>query len=241
MLNIREIGNLLYITNDDGTMTPAYPISSGIWQVNTSVATLQKWGNLLAIVNGDGAGTILLAYPSGSGLWLVPQGVAPPPAPSGNLIDTISSGYSVTNPPTAPNNGTAVSSGWAWHVANNSGRGGVDWNYSYGTAFKAPGAGNVTNFDVTGVGMVIQLILDTPVARTLTQEPAGYDQVGPIVAIFFQHCSAAVAPAHYNQNDIIGYSGNGYGQYYSHLHVHGMIDTTHNATNANRCQFWDFL
>lgn len=151
----------------------------------------------------------------------------------GTLTDTISPGHSVTNP------GGTFASGWQWHVTNASGHGGVDLNYNF-QDFTAPGAGTVRHFDVAGVGMVVVLQLDTPAQRVLPQEPSGHDAYGPITAVWFEHCSAAV-DGHHEEGEVIGTSGDGYGQYAPHLHVHGLTDNGNVAGTTNRAQFFSFV
>lgn len=152
---------------------------------------------------------------------------------TGTLVDTISPGHTVTNP------GHTFASGWAWHVANAAGHGGVDLNYNFQT-FTAPGAGTVDHFNVAGVGMIVRLTLDTPAIRVQPQEPSGYDAYGPIVAIWFEHCSAAV-DGHHEQGEVIGTSGDGGGLYAPHLHVHGLTDHGNVAGTTNRAQFFSFV
>lgn len=199
-----------------------------------NVTRLQVYGNLIKVIYDDASTD--LAYPTSGGLWIV-KASTPPDGGGGDgsgLIDTISSGHHITNP------GGTVASGWQWHIDNNGGRGGDDWNYSYGTKYKAPGAGTVTHFDVAGVGMVVKLVLDTPATPAIhALQPHG-DAGAPMKAIWFQHGSAAY-DGHCEQGDVIGKSGNGYGAYAAHLHVHGMTDTGDVAGSDNRTCFWDYV
>lgn len=192
------------------------------------VINLQEYGNLIAVLYDDG--TKAFAYPTTGGLWIV-NGTEQTPPIEFPIIDNILPGHSITNP------GGTIVTAWNWHLANNSNRGGVDLNYNF-QDFVAPGSGTVSHFDIAGVGMVVKLVLDEPVPRKMPQ--LGYDQYGPMTAIWFQHCSAAV-DGHAEQGDVIGTSGNGYGDYGAHLHVHGMINNTNSAPASARCNFWGFV
>ena len=151
---------------------------------------------------------------------------------SGGVTDTIFPGHAVTNP------GGTIASGWQWHIDNSPGRGGDDFAYNFET-FRAPAAGVVDHFDVAGVGMVVRLTLDQPTARTSPQQPQG-DAYGPIFSIWFEHCSAAIdGPC--VEGAIIGTSGDGYGTYPAHLHVHALTDHSSVAGTANRACMWGFL
>lgn len=194
---------------------------------------IEEFGNGLAVLFDDG--TRRIAYPTTGGLWLIGGIVDTPPDPgSGTVIDTISPGHTITNP------GGTILSGWQWHLNNNGNRGGLDFNYNFQT-FTAPADGVVDHFDVSGVGMVVRLTLTTPAVRTGPRlAPTQYDQQGPMLSIWFQHCSAAIdGPA--AQGDVIGTSGNGYGAYPEHLHVHGQVNSSTSSTNAVRCHPWGFM
>ena len=195
---------------------------------------IQQYGNQLLAIFDDGSRKF--AYPTSSGtLWVVGGVYVEPPDPgTGTIIDTISPGHSVTNP------GGTILSGWQWHLNNNGNRGGIDWNYNFQT-FTAPAAGTVDHFDVSGVGMVVRLTLDTPAVRTGGRiSPTQYDQEGPMKSIWFQHCSAAV-DGHHEQGEVIGTSGNGYGAYAAHLHVHGQVNDSTASGNGVRCHPWGFM
>lgn len=178
----------------------------------------------------DSAGHVITTIPDASYPWTANTSGG---GSGGTLVDNISPGHPVTNP------GHTFASGWAWHVDSTGGYGGVDLAYNFQT-FKAPGAGTVDHFDVAGVGMIVRLTLDTPAQRINPQEPSGHDAYGPIVAIWFEHCSAAI-DGHHEQGDVIGTSGDGYGQYAPHLHVHGLTDHSKSAGTANRAQFFSFV
>jgi len=181
----------------------------------------------MAVLFDDG--TKLLAYPTSGGLWIV-NGSGGGTPPVGGLIDNILPGHVFAE--------GSLEADWQWHLDNADNRGGSDLNYIF-EPFYAPGAGTLTTFDVAGVGMVAKLVLDVPAVRT--QPAFAYDQPGPMVAVWFQHNSVAAPDGHVNQGDYIGTSGDGYGEYPAHLHVHGLIDTGNVATNANRTCFWHFI
>lgn len=182
--------------------------------------------NVATIATIDSNGDVQSEIPTANYPWLAYTGDTP-----SEVVDTLLPGHTITNP------GGTIASGWAWHIANNGGRGGVDLNYNFQT-FTAPAAGTVSHFNVAGVGMVVKLVLDTPAPRTSPRQPSG-DQPGPMTAIWFQHCSAAV-DGHAEEGDVIGTSGDGGGLYSPHLHVHGMIDNGNTASAFNRCNFWGF-
>lgn len=235
---LTRYGNSFKVIFDDGSATLAIQSSTTLWYIKNNsqgAKTIIELGNQTLINFSDGS--IQVAVPTGGDIFItgVQSSNAPPPSPATNLIDTISPGHHITNP------GGTIASGWAWHIANEGGRGGDDWNYSFGTPFKAPGAGTVNHRDITGVGMVVELVLDTPVARINPEQAAGYDQFGPIVSVHFEHCSASI-DGHHNQGDVIGKSGNGYGLYPSHLHVHGQTtDAGGFSSSSNRCCLWGFI
>lgn len=197
------------------------------------VTHIQQYGNQMTIIYDDGSRQ--LAYPTPGGLWLPKRApVVVPPDPTGDLIDNLEPGHGFAE-------GT-LEADWQWHLDNNGGphgRGGNDLNYAYGTDFYAPGAGTISHFDVSGVGMVVKLILDVPAVRT--QPAFENDYPGPMQAIWFQHCSDSAADGHYNQGDYIGKSGDGYGDYPAHLHVHGREDTTDSSSGDGRTCFWHFI
>ena len=234
---LQVLGNQLKITFDDGSVALAYPSISNHFIVrdnNENCTYIRELGNQVQInyQNGD----IQIGYRFGD-YWILTNTDAgavtpPPPPPKPNIKDTISVGHHITNP------GGTVASGWKWHVDNNGHRGGDDWNYDFQT-FRAPANGTVTHFDVAGVGMVVKLVLDHPATRSHPEQAAGFDQNGPMKAIWFQHCSHSV-DGHHEQGDIIGTSGDGYGAYAPHLHVHGLTDTGNSAGSTNRCCFWGF-
>lgn len=201
------------------------------WDHHVNHDLIQGAANLASSATIDSSGTVLAHIPDAEYPWAVGGSGSV----GGSLVDTISPGHPVTNP------GGTFTSGWTWHVEDgpNPGYGGVDLAYNF-QEFTAPAAGTVSHFDVAGVGMVVKLVLDTPVTRVLPQEPAGYDAEGPIVAVWFEHCSAAVDGHHY-EGEVIGTSGDGYGQYAPHLHVHGLTDTGNVARTNNRSQFFDFI
>lgn len=225
---LQEYGNNLAVIFSGGNRALAVNTGTDIFFVDYNiedVSFLQRFGDQIAVVFLDGS--IAFAYKTaGTNLYYVSASGS---VPTGDLIDTITPGHTV-------NNGS-VAADWQWHLDNNSNRGGVDLDYNFQT-FTAPGAGTVSHFDVSGVGMVVRLILDTPAVRVNPQ--LTNDQYGPMVAIWFQHCSASV-DGHAEQGDIIGTSGDGYGDYGAHLHVHGLIDTGISAGSSNRCNFWGFV
>lgn len=197
-----------------------------------SVTHIQEFGNQLAVIFDDGSRK--LAVPTPGGLWIVQSGGGPPDPGAGTLIDNILPGHAFAE--------GSLADDWQWHLDNNGGphgRGGNDLNYSFGTPFKAPGSGTVTHFDVSGVGMVVKLILDTPAPRT--QPAFENDYPGPMLAVWFQHCSGSVGDGHYNQGDVIGTSGDGYGDYPAHLHVHGKQTTDNSSSGVDRTCFWHFV
>ena len=179
-------------------------------------------------------GTLFMGLPSGGNLWLIGGDGTPPvdpPDPVGGLIDNILPGHVFAE--------GSLFDDWQWHLDNADNRGGNDLNYAYGENIFSPGAGTITHFDVSGVGMVIRLILDVPAVRT---KPAfAYDQPGPMVAVWFQHTSASAPDGRVAQGDYIGKGGDGYGDYPTHLHVHGLTDTGGVASNTNRTCFWHFV
>jgi hypothetical protein len=192
-----------------------------------NVIAVTELGNQLLIKFDDGSKSI--AYPTpNKGFWTVSNSFTVDPT---LISDTISPLHSITNP------GGTIADGWQWHLDNNSNRGGADFDYNFQT-FTAPAAGTVTHFDITGVGMVVKLVLDTPAIRINPQLTT--DAYGPMTAIWFQHCSAAV-DGHAEMGDIIGTSGDGYGAYSPHLHVHGMINNTNSSPSTARCNFWGFV
>lgn len=234
---LQEYGNQLFAIFDDGFKTLVLPFSDKMWKlVNpySGASQLLSFSDQMVCIFDDG--TTDVAYNTHNGLWVVNPGVDS--VPVSDIIDNLLPGFYITNP------GGTVASGWQWHIDNTTtdggltGRGGDDLSYSYGTNFYAPGAGTVSHFDVSGVGMVVKLILDTPATRTKPQYVS--DAVGPMVAIWFEHCSASY-DGHKNQGDLIGKSGDGYGAYGAHLHVHGLVDTGNVAGTGNRCCFWNFL
>lgn len=216
-------GNQLKIIYDDASVELAYPTTGGIWYAPR--VKLQEIGNQIAIIYGGGNKDI--AYPSAGGYWNVKPGSVTPPT---GLTDTLLPGHVFAE--------GSLYDDWMWHINNANNRGGSDLNYIF-EPFYAPAPGMLSTFDVGGVGMVAKLILDTPAVRTQPQFP--YDQPGPMVAIWFQHNSAAAPDGHVNTGDYIGTSGDGYGDYPAHLHVHGLIDTGNVASNTNRTCFWNFL
>lgn len=222
--------NLIIIFNKLGRAL-AYYTGNNTWLCkDPTIQSIQIYGMQLVINYTDG--TIGIATYTGNDVWNISNTAAPIAGP---LIDTISPGHHITNP------GGTIASGWQWHITNEGNRGGDDWNYSYGTNFTAPAAGTINHFDVSGVGMIVELVLDVPVVRTQPQQAAGFDQFGPIAAIHFEHCSASV-DGHHNQGEVIGKSGNGYGAYPAHLHVHGQTtDTGGPSSSANRCCMWGFV
>lgn len=197
------------------------------------VASITDLGNQVKVLYDDG--TVQIAYPTVlDGNWIVgPVKTVPPPDPpdpANPLIDTILPGHRFAE-------GT-LAADWQWHLDNANNRGGSDLNFIFEDV-RAPGAGTITAFEVGGVGLVIKLVLDTPAVRT---KPAfAYDQHGPMVAIWFQHMSSNMPNGHVNQGDIIGRTGDGWGEYPAHLHIHGLTDTGNVAGNWNRTCFWHFL
>lgn len=236
---LKELGNQIEVVFDNGSRVIAYPVSDGLWYVPTNtfeLTRLVRYGNLIKCIDADDG--IELAYRGvGDSLWYVGEiAIVDPPDPIKTLVDNISPGHAVTNP------GGTVVSGWAWHLANNGGRGGVDWNYGMpngvGTPIKAPGDGVVSGFDLPGVGLVIKLVLDEPAKRLHTAKEG--EAAGALRAIWFQHCST-VNTGRVDQGDYVGRSGNGYGAYSPHLHVHGMIGTGNSAPASSRTDFWSFV
>lgn len=196
------------------------------------VAVIQEYGNLVKVIYDDG--TFQFAYPTPlSTDYIVGpvEEVDPPdPEPGNGLIDNILPGYVFAE-------GT-LANDWQWHLDNANNRGGNDLNYIFDPVY-APGAGTISNFEVDGVGLVVKLVLDTPAVRT---KPAfAYDQPGPMTAIWFQHMSSAAPSGHVAQGAYIGETGDGWGDYPAHLHVHGLIDNGNVAGNWNRCCFWHFV
>lgn len=99
-----------------------------------------------------------------------------------------------------------ISDGWAEHRARGS-AGGVDYAVGMGTPIKAPTDGQVTNIAYNGSGgHTVNLV-----------SPNGYKTQ-------FMHCSKFVSEGHYNQGDIIGYTGgrgDGAGSSTGpHVHIH---------------------
>lgn len=239
LTNVQRYGSQLVIIFDDNSRILAYASSKKLWLVHKSTANknnvtnVKKYGNELVVCFDDGSK--VLCYSAGN-VWKPVSNVG-----TGVIItkpiDTILPGHHCN---IGTGTGTVTES-WAYHVATANGRGGVDLNYSYGSTFRAPADGTVNTFDVSGVGMIVQLVLNNSATRTLGPEPSN-DSYGPMVAMFFEHCSNGLASGTaVKQNDYIGASGDGYGTYPAHLHVHGMVDLSHTATSSNRCQFWDFL
>lgn len=197
------------------------------WDRHVEADLIAGAANLASSATVDSSGTVQAVIPSAQYPWAVGGSGVP------DVVDTISPAHTITNP------GGTIASAWQWHIDNNGGRGGVDWNYAYGTDFTAPADGVVDHFDVVGVGMVVRLTLNTPAARINPQEPDN-DQYGPILSIWFQHCSAAYdGPA--SQGDVIGKSGDGYGAFTAHLHVHALTNTSSVAGSTNRANFWGFV
>lgn len=195
-----------------------------------AVILVRTFGNNLMVEMDDGSQ--LLAVPTGGSLWRVTANTGGGIDPGdGSLIDNILPGHVFAE--------GSLLADWQWHLDNANNRGGSDLNYAYGEPIYAPGAGTLSHFDVEDVGQVIKLVLDVPAIRTKPQ--FAYDQLGPMVAVWFQHTSESAPDGHVNQGDYIGKGGDGYGDYPTHLHVHGLIDTGNVASNANRCCFWNFV
>ena len=245
--SISENGNQLSITFSDKSVAPAYFVN-GYWVIgknSVGANNLMQYGEQFVITydNGD----IQTAYQTGLGYWVlnnqdagITVPVDPPDNPpvppvdnSGKTVkDLILPGHHITNP------GGTIASGWTWHI-NRTGRGGDDINYNF-EEFKAPADGTVTHFDVAGVGMVVKLVLDKPAIRKNPKQAAGNDAEGPMKAIWFEHCSGN-RDGHAKRGDVIGRSGDGYGAYAPHLHVHGRNDTVNDTTGNGRCCFWGFV
>lgn len=218
-----DIGGQMRINFDDGSFEFAVPVPGGMWQ--SPRVMLQDSGNQITVIYGGGNKAV--AAPAPGGVWFVGPGGGTPPT---GLTDTLLPGHVFAE-------GTLYDD-WMWHIDNANNRGGNDLNYIF-APFYAPGPGMLSTFDVPGVGMVAKLILDTPAVRTQPQFP--FDQPGPMVAVWFQHNSVAAPDGHVNTGDYIGTSGDGYGDYPAHLHVHGLTDTGNVASNTNRTCFWNFL
>lgn len=229
---IEKYGDSLAVLIDDGTRVIAYPVNT-MWipMLNDyGIKYIEMYGNSL-LIRADDDNNILAHSANGVDIWFAELNDIGGTPPVASLIDTIWPGHSITNP------GGTIASGWQWHLDNNGDRGGVDFNYNFQN-FTAPGAGTVDHFDVTSVGMVVRLILDTPADRINPQ--LTNDAYGPMTAIWFQHCSDSFdGPV--SQGDVIGTSGNGYGDYGAHLHVHGMINNGGSAPSSARCNFWGFV
>lgn len=225
LVNVQEFGNSLAILIDDGKRVLAHPFSTTYYKTVTNDYEIKGIyvlnDNMLSILMDSG--DKVMAYPNNNNDYWTPISNEFNTTP--DLIDTLLPGHSVTNP------GGTIAAGWQWHLDNNSNRGGVDLNYNF-QDFKAPGKGSVDHFDVSGVGMVVRLTLTTPAVRTKPQ--LTNDAFGPMTAIWFQHCSDSYDGSK-NQNVAIGKSGDGYGAYGSHLHVHGV------DSGGNRCNFWGFV
>lgn len=193
-----------------------------------NLTLVQAFGNQLKAIFDDDS-YVLLA-PTPTGMWVTAASSGGGPTPGTGLIDNISPGHVFAE-------GDVVTD-WQWHVDNASGRGGNDLNFIF-EDFYAPGDGTLSHFDVSGVGMVVKLILDTPAVRTKPAYPN--DAAGPVLAIWYEHCSASMPDGHYTQGQKIGTSGDGYGTYPAHLHVHGLIDTGDTAGSTNRSCFFNFV
>lgn len=203
------------------------------WDLHVNADLIEEAARLASSATVDSSGTVLAHIDDAEYPWAAGgSGSTGPVVQGGGLVDVISPGHTVTNP------GHTIAAGWAWHMAT-AGRGGVDWDYAYGTDIRAMGAGTVDHFNVSGVGMVTRLVLDTPVNRSDPQEPSG-DAYGPIKAVWYEHTSASY-DGHVEAGDIIGKSGDGGGLYQPHLHVHGLTDTGKVAGSGNRSNVFDFL
>lgn len=229
IIKLQEFGDCIAAVLDNGDKILAYPTGGSMWVFRNNTRNLKlisKFQDQLVVRTDDDK--LFTAYRgTGTNLYFIKGELVAEP----KLVDTISPGHSVTNP------GGTVAAGWQWHLDNNGLRGGVDWNYDFQN-IKAPGKGTVSHFDVSGVGMVIRLVLDTPAVRKDPQ--LDNDEFGPMTAIWFQHCSDANDGA-VDIDDIIGVSGDGYGAYGAHLHVHGMINNGSSAPEGTRCNFWGFV
>lgn len=233
--SVQLFGNQLVAVKSDASQTIFNPTGGSVYYSVSNTTNLDHikviGHDTLSIVYKNGASQP--AYYTGNNIWY-----ADPTFTAGDpvfgLVDTISPGHHITNP------GGTIDDGWTWHIVNEGNRGGDDWNYSYGTNFAAPGPGVVDHFDVAGVGMVVRLTLTTPATRINAEQAAGYDQYGPMSSIHFEHCAGSVdGPC--SEGDIIGQSGDGYGAYPAHLHVHGQINESSPSSSANRCCFWGFV
>lgn len=196
------------------------------------VAKLQELGNQMKVLYDDG--TYQIAYPTVvGGLWEVGPfaTVDPPdPEPGTGLVDNILPGHVFAE--------GSLAADWQWHLDNADNRGGNDLNYIFQDVF-SPGAGTITAFEVGGVGLVVKLVLDTPAQRT---KPAFAHEAGDtMVAVWFQHMSSNAPNGHIAQGGLIGRTGDGWGDYPAHLHVHGLTDTGNVASNTNRVCFWHFV
>lgn len=186
------------------------------------VTALQEFGNLIKVLFDDG--TSQLAYPTPLARnWVVaPAGsVTPPESP---LIDYAFDDW-----------GISFEGDWEWHSSYS--RGGTDYPMGMNTPIKAPASGTLVNYGNTdAAGLKSILIFDTPVARVTPASSTLMNGVyretdagaAPAASYVIQHLNSQVAEGHYNQGEVIGYSGNTAGSSTGqiHLHAHLLAGTT---------------
>lgn len=201
------------------------------WDQHNYRSEIEGAARLASSATVDSAGTVQATIPNAEYPWAV-GGSGTTTGPGSEIVDTVLPGHRVTNP------GGTVESGWAWHMET-AGRGGVDINYAYGTDLIAPVDGVVDELQIATVGMVTRLTLDNPVYRVGARQPSG-DAEGPIYSIWFQHTSATY-PGRVSRGQVIGKSGDGYGNYQPHLHIHALTDQSTVAGSNNRANFFAFV